>query len=484
MQLMGPRRHQTLVKAAEAVFDYVGQGDTPTAALSKSAKEHDLNAKEVALVSNTVNNASTLSHLAESEPDEKGAPFALSNADAVIGELFPDLEGKQTLNDPEPGKKPEGEDVESPISLDPQDQKAKTARERAPRAPTLADPESYIDSGVYHDVMDDGLHHVKVAAEAFATGFVEPEVRTTLDVGLDGITSARDVHGNPKYADEYAGRLVGNPYTHIRKLEKTADEARTRYSAARDAAFTKLAGVIETFRRTDSPSFARVETLAKHAGVDPGTVDVVWVSGDLDRVGHRRGGQAKIAGATVTCSPHEKTALDGIVELERLWKHAAHCAAAKSEVDERVQALSADLAKIAADTDASGAIKTLTSSIDTLPGEILGQGQDVIGDPFGTQSDSPEEYSDAKSPMPTGSRQRISNSAAGADFASLLDDEYIAARPITDIVQAYNAAIGSTSKQLPPSMIRRLVKEQLATGEDLDVQTLVNLNKDKERGAS
>jgi hypothetical protein len=479
MQLMGPRRHADLVKAASATVDLINDGYAPDSALLKAAQEHDLNAKEVALVSNTVNNALTVSHLADSEAEAKADPFPLTNADKVTQELFPSHdEDNATHNDPTPGKRPEGEDVESPLSLDPQDQVKKAASAR--RGRITADPDAYTDSGTYHD-LDDGSAHVKVAAEAFGLGPSPAQARTTVAIGLGQMKVSREFHGDPT-AGISGDRLVGNPYAKIRSLEKVAEEARTQYAGARDAAYAKLASLIETFRRTDAPSFARVESLAKHAGVSPGTIEVLWATGELDRVGHARGGQLKIAGVAL-CGPGEKAAVDGIRELETLWKQAAHCYAAQAEVEANNAEIIPRLAKLAADgVDIGKGIKATTDTIGNLPSQVLGDdnvGQ-VVGRAMGTFSENRPDYGAVvKSPLDVGARQRLANTSASASFVSLLDDDYIAARPITDIVRAYNKVMESKDAAMPDEMVRRLVKEQLATGEDLDVQTLLNLNKGK-----
>src|SRR6056297_1790772 len=89
MEMMSDGRHRVLVKAAEDTMDEIEQGVDPTSALTKVAKAVDLNSNEVKLVADQVNNALTVSHLAESEDTEKDSPFPLTNASTVQDELFP-----------------------------------------------------------------------------------------------------------------------------------------------------------------------------------------------------------------------------------------------------------------------------------------------------------------------------------------------------------------------------------------------------------
>ena len=105
-----------------------------------------------------------------------------------------------------------------------------------------------------------------------------------------------------------------------------------------------------------------------------------------------------------------------------------------------------------------------------------GQDDDVFGDMLGVASDEKPDYS-STSPLSGPAQQRLRNVSEATTFSSLLDDDYIASRPIPDIVKAYNSATRSAEKSLSPEMVKRLVKEQLATNEDLDVQTMINLNK-------
>ena len=322
MELMGQRRHADLIKAAESTIDKINDGAHPNDALMKSAQEHDLNSKEVALVSGTVNNALTVSHLADSEPEQKADPFVITNADEVSQQLFPDLDSdeKQTHNDIEPGKKPTDDDVESPNSLDPQDQQKKMASASTISGPRTWVEEDYLDHGSYMDAepTTSDAELIKTAREAFGVDDqamaggrmkVAADLSNGVSVDVDWGTGDRTAeHAKRAMEEGHAadcGRMVSDPYIQLRNLKVACDEARTRYDSARTDAYSQLEKVAEEFRRTDAPSFARVSALAKRAGVSPATLEVVFNAGQLDRFGHNNA-QVKLASAgVVTCTPRE-----------------------------------------------------------------------------------------------------------------------------------------------------------------------------------
>lgn len=474
MELMGQRRHAELIKAAEETIDGINTGAHPNSALMKSAQEHDLNSKEIALVSSTVNNALTVSHLADSEPEQKADPFVITNADEVSQQIFPEEKGEEPQNGIEPGKKPTDDDVESPLELDPQAQ-AKKASERfigTPKSPSNLVQDAYLDYGNYHDADVDGLEYVKTAREAFAVdGDGSRAGRMKVAADLDGVRT------------EGEGRLTQDPFIHLRNLKVACDEARTRYDGARTAAYTQLAKIAEDFRRTDAPSFARVAALAKRAGVSPATLDVVFTSGGLEQFGHTNQ-QLKLAShGIVTCSHDEMGFVEKVSQLETFWKTAAHCLAAKDEVDRRFVDAEAAIHKIAA-VDVGSYASSAERTMGEFPGLATGAGNedmyDMIGEAAGTSTDEDVDYA-GKSPLNNAARQRLENVSAQGTFTSMLDDDYIASRPIPEIVKAYNSAIQATRGQLPPEQLKAAVKRQLAGGEDLDLETMTNLEKSNQK---
>lgn len=497
LELMGPRRHAILIKAAEACVDGMNDGAAPNAALRKAAQEFDLNAKEVALVSHAVNNSRTLSHLANSEAEAKADPFPLTNADEVTQELFPepDAEEKKPANGTKPGDCP---DVESPNKLP-------GAKKTAAESEGKADPEdvdaSYEEGDDFKDAVSDAdaeaedAELFKTAREAFGIdpmalrrgrtkiacdingldisadfGMEASRIREALDTGLHGVDCSR---------------LANNPFIKLQNLKAAAEAARTKFSEHRDAAFVKLARIIESFARLDSPAFSRVETLAKRAGVDPATLDVIWVTGSLENRGHHRATPAmKIASDVIaTCSPREKEVVDSVSTLETLWKHASHCLAAKNEVDRRLAEAGPRIAKIA--EDAGGYVRNISDTATSLPQDAMGGGaiEEVVGGALGNRGggDSHDYGVSAKSPLGAGGQQRIKNTGAAVSLASLMDDPYISQRPIPETVKAFNAVM-ATNPDADSSMIRRLVKDQLASGGDLDTDVMMRLQKNHAKG--
>lgn len=521
LELMGPRRHSELCDAATACIHGINDGDEPTRALVKVAKAFDLNSKEIAEVSHTVNNAMTNSQLANSEtPEERGAPFVLTDAESAAKQLFPDADAEEKTphNGTEPGKRPE---VKSPTKLErPEDMelpgigtKSKTASEHSAEGLSEDENDSYDEhtnfnaktSGNPDEDSETENEFVKTAREVFGydpLNVAQPRVRIT--AGLNGLSSDVDFGCSDhriKTAGERgdpvgAGRLVGNPLHELQNLKAAAEEARTLYNGARDIAFAKLARAIEIFKRADAPKFSRVELLAKHAGVDVGTLDVVFASGGLDRLGHTRSApNMKLASYVVaTCSSREKDALDTIRSLEGAWKTAGDAGATQADVDARVEEMAPVLWKLAAEggdskkSNGGGLLNKATSGLtgflSEAPGAALG-GQDiseVLGGVVGNRgTDKPDYGLTGKSPLDAGGQQRLRNANSAGNLSGLMDDPYIAQRPITDIVQAFNTVM-ATHPNVDPTMMRRLVKDQLAGGGDLDTDVLLNLHKSTKGG--
>lgn len=497
LELMGPRRHAILIKAAEACVDCMNDGAAPNAALRKAAQEFDLNAKEVALVSHAVNNSRTLSHLANSEAESKADPFPLTNADEVTQELFPepDAEDKKPANGTKPGECP---DVESPNKLP---GAKKTAAENSGKADAEEVDESYKEDGDFKGVISDDEAEAedaelfKTAREVFGSDpMVLRRGRTKIACDINGVGVSADFGMEAARIREAldsglhgidCSRLADNPFIKLQNMKAAAEAARTKFSEHRDAAFVKLARIVESFARIDSPAFSRVETLAKRAGVDPATLDVIWVTGGLENRGHHRATPAmKIAGDVIaTCTPQEKAVVDSVSTLETLWKHASHCLAAKNEVDRRLAEAGPRLAKIA--DDAGGYVKNISDTAASLPQDALG-GEDVesvVGGAMGNRGsgESPDYGVSPKSPLSSGGQQRVKNTSAAVSLAGLMDDPYIAQRPIPETVKAFNAVM-ATNPDADASMIRRLVKDQLASGGDLDTDVLLKLQKHHAKG--
>jgi hypothetical protein len=106
----------------------------------------------------------------------------------------------------------------------------------------------------------------------------------------------------------------------------------------------------------------------------------------------------------------------------------------------------------------------------------------VVGGALGNRgTDSPDYGAPSKSPLGSGGQQRIKNTGAAISLASLMDDPYIAQRPIPETVKAFNAVM-ATHPDADASMMRRLVKDQLASGGDLDTDVLMRLQKNHPKG--
>lgn len=477
--LMSRRRHAELVKAAEATVEGMNAGLHPNTALMKAAQECNLNSKEVALVSHAVNNSATVSHLANSEGKDKAGPFVLTNADEVTQQLFPQQEEEQADNQAEPGKKPRGKDVESPLTLDPEARKKKLAAAAA----------SYSDTGIY---VEERSNHAKVAAEAFCGGPRGAMVgRQIVSVGLNKFDQDADFNlvasqiktalDNSSSVD--CSRLTSNPYLQLRNIKVAVEVARGEYTDARDTAFTTLAKLAEAFRRTDAPAFGRIELLAKHAGCDQDTLDVIYTMGALAPVGHKRAGAMKVAAhVTLTCSPREKALVDDCLRVETMWKRAADCLAAQHDTEAwlktATEAVHALMSKKAEGDFLGSHIQGTSKGLTDFPAWTVGQKEGGPDEGFISKvTGDYKEDEKVEHPLSLAGRQRLGNVTGAANFNTLFDDEFIAGQPIPDVVKAYNKVIAA-KPDIDSSTAAALVREQLARGGGMDSDTLIRLKKD------
>lgn len=488
LDLMNRRRHADLVKAAEITVEAMNEGLHPNAALIKAAQELDLNAKEVALVSHAVNNSATVSHLANSEGKDKAGPFTLTDADEVVGQLFPQQDEEKAHNQAEPGKRPSDAEMESPNDLDPTAVAKKTAAAEG----------SYDDVQFY---TVDPVDHAKVAAEAFALPGTQLSGRTVVTVGLDKFAAVHEftVTANQiKVALDNSGtvdcsRLSSNPYLQLRNVKVAIEHARGEYTAARDAAFATLSKLAEAFRRTDALSFARVELLAKHAGCDADTLEVIYTMAALASIGQKRAGAMKVAShVRVPCSLREHALVQDCLRVETMWKRAADCLAAQHDAELRLQVSSAAVHAVV--TKQAGEGKKDDGIVGVSGDHIKGTADALTNfSAWATGRDSADadshsaflgkvtgDYTEGENvehPLDLASRQRLGNVTGAANFNTLFDDEFIAGQPIPDVVKAYNRVI-TAKPDIDPSTAAALVKEQLARGGGMDSDTLIRLKKD------
>jgi hypothetical protein len=84
LKFMPDSRHDELIKAASECIDLMNMDISPNTALKKVAEDFGMNDKEVVLVSHAVNNSKQLAHLQSADKEDKGSPFPLTNAQAVI----------------------------------------------------------------------------------------------------------------------------------------------------------------------------------------------------------------------------------------------------------------------------------------------------------------------------------------------------------------------------------------------------------------
>lgn len=89
---------QTIIKAAEAIVDYVNSGDDPNDAVVRAANEHSLTREMIKRCVEAFNTSRVLSHFSSASPDRRADVLPLADSDVVIGRVFPDLRKAASTN--------------------------------------------------------------------------------------------------------------------------------------------------------------------------------------------------------------------------------------------------------------------------------------------------------------------------------------------------------------------------------------------------
>ncbi len=457
MKTMSEDRQLYLVKAAEETIGLMNCGIAPNAALRKVAEEKGLKPAEVKLVSDSINNSKTLSVLANSKAEDKGKPFTLTNAEDVNNELWsknPDAMGEEP-------KEEEG-------NFDPSKVKAKKLDKKAASQDSLTDTGSYLD---------DKEDHAAIFREA--CGFdtvVHRRAKLAVDTTDDCeviLRAETEVTGHAKLAgaDVHARVVETDPWAKLAGAQHQSDEARLMYMAAHDEACNGFDELVYDFRRTDAPTFARVEKIARELGVSDELIDLVFTDGGLERFGHvRDDGKVKLANDfnLASCSPSEVAYARKLAKIAAYMTEASNAYAVHTLLEE-------GLVKAAAGI--SEGVQHMATEAQNMPGKILGSDADnesavdLIGGATDTLGEKPIVEPGDKSPLDVGTRQELANNDTRIAVEKLMSDKFVGAHPLHHVIDAFNR-IRSVNPNLSSAELQNLVRQDLASGGDVSFDTL------------
>jgi hypothetical protein len=253
------------------------------------------------------------------------------------------------------------------------------------------------------------------------------------------------------------------------------EEAQVGFTAARDAADVALGKVAHAFRLTDAPKFDRFEKIARTAGVTEALIDMVYVLGNLESIGQRRGNVKEAS--TLRATPVEYRILQDIVHADTMWKQAADYLAVADLCKEELAAAEKSYYSVKQAMEASieAPIRTDMSSahFDNLLSSGLGGENihDSVLDVAGIRGGTSSGKELPKSPLPTSVQQGLKNYETRSAIEKLMADPYVGKHDLPDVIDAYNRAI-SVNPRFGEAELTSYIRNDLATegGVPLDLQ--------------
>jgi hypothetical protein len=295
-------------------------------------------------------------------------------------------------------------------------------------------------------------------------------------------------------------RQTCNPYQAINDFGSQVKRASFTACQAREAAALAIDKLAGELRRTDCPTFARVEECAVYHGVDPSTVNTVWAMAVPENRGHARATHVKTAGV-VDFTEREMHLAQLMVTADDQIKLAVEAMSAGQILEDALVDLEKDLEKVAAaasgapkggDTqsalitgmsDAKSQLKDL-GGLATMPQQLMGVGHghahpvDLLNDSFARGGEGETYETQDKSPLDLNFRQGLSNLDARARIEHLLADDYIGHHPVQDVAAAYNRAV-HTNPNIGDTEMTQLIRQDLASGGSVPLDTLLNVSSRK-----
>lgn len=420
VQFMSADAQERLLNIAKTAVEMARDGEcTPSEALAKLASDNQLNSDEISRITEAMNTASVLALRKRAASGESVATddvVPLVNSSEVLGKVFAD----------------------------------------APNPNALA------------------LKKVAADADVAETRSFISEVG-----GVAGLSKAASA--TPAKADGLTReQLYDRAHGQIGQLKIAAETHRENAAAHRFAAERRIGDVLDVFRRTAAPSFEAVEKVASalYPGEGLGLVfDMIYRSGELDKLGHKRftGELPKYASVTEHA--------DIIAEVRKIRDDIGHALLAKIAEDEysaKVDRGRITLFKLADEGPLGEAVDTVSDIADKAVGGV------------GGLMPQTERSVDALSPsQPKHSinerlKSELSNDRLRVVLGNVMnDDPVISKHPQDKVIQAYNELTTlQPSLSGQPLALRAALRRYLVSGGDFTMQEasqLYDFNKEKDK---
>lgn len=423
-ELLSDRRHADLVKAAEECIDLMNIGAEPNAALRQVKKAFDMNDNEVVLVSHAVNNSKQLAHLQSGDKD-KGAPFPLTDADAVVG-------------------------ANSKADLD-----------------TLGvNTEAKADQPDAVDIAD------KVKKEAAADSYdIKQSYRKIAVSTGDMVTTLQAAWGKPQA--DMAVTDLGNPYDSVNSLKIAAEQARTEATRLRDQACANLDKVAAAFTVSGGPSFAIFEKAAAAQGITPELVEIIYDLGPAALEQARN--QNKTAADRLYVTEEIMSLLKLAEAADALWQQSSDYEAARSHLLDQIHGEEIKLAgpmdmlsDLASSTDGSGDATRGLLPLDPTNVADLSKG-------------TPTATADSAGAIGYKTQQQLQNSRARTQVETLMQDDFVGKHDLPEVIDAYNRAV-SVNPAFGDAEVTAFVRQDLASKNAVPLDMMVRASNAHQKG--
>jgi hypothetical protein len=245
-----------------------------------------------------------------------------------------------------------------------------------------------------------------------------------------------------------------------------------------DAIYNELDGLNRTFRSPSAPKFALFEQAARHSGVDPAFIDLVYNAGDLDVLNVKRA-STWIEPGEIMDVPRE--IMDALGSIDRIVSFTKTAGEALADVELL-------RAKYAAGDErggkgGKGGFDVKLAPLEVEPQTLSDAGQSVLGlsetpaaDAQAFLGSAPPETGGSErrglmDMLPGASRQMVSESGEQLRLKRLMQDKYIGGHSLPDVVDAYNAAL-AVNPNFGDAELVSYVRQHLGTkgGVPLDLQ--------------
>jgi len=436
-QLMSSARQDQLMKAAEETVGLMNVGVEPNAALSKIAKDNDMNDHEVEVVAHAVNNGRQLAHIQNSPEDDREKEFPLIDPEKVRphGDTQPATNADQNTGYRYGVQETPGEDTEAKMDAPDADEIQEDLRKSASN--------SYLEQGDYR-LREEQPDYAGQLREGW--GLSEPQQKVAEYV-------------NP------------TPFAKLSHYRIGIEEANLRYLKRVDDCMGEMQKVANGMRRLDAPKWAEVEKTAAAMGAEKATLDMIFATCDIEKFGEQRADLSVKTASRIYALPKVYELAEHCVRADTLWKEAADVHTARGILQEQQSAAENALfpkeaagspysnSPLGVQTNVSASLGEFAEPIEKAPEEFTGLTPDVLQHAIG--GGAPEGEGGPQAPG-YDFRQEMRNIDARSSIENLMQDDYISGHSTPEVIDAYNAAM-SVNPDFGRAEMISYVRQHLAT---------------------